>query len=105
MIAEMAERLRGRVADITSQLISLARDTWAKVGNPGAIIAGTVGAQSTGEAIRLAQDAADAGADFVLSLHPNYFPAAMTPEAIQGFFEDVSGGVRRAAWCPASSVL
>jgi dihydrodipicolinate synthase/N-acetylneuraminate lyase len=74
-------------------------------GNPGAIIAGTVGAQSTGEAIRLAQDAADAGADFILSLHPNYFPAAMTPEAIQGFFEDVSGGVRRAVWCYIPSVL
>ncbi|RSH90372.1 hypothetical protein EHS25_000977 [Saitozyma podzolica] len=72
------------------QLISLARDTWANIGNPGAIIAGTVGAQSTGEAIRLAQDAADAGADFILSLHPNYFPAAMTPEAIQGFFEDLA---------------
>jgi 4-hydroxy-2-oxoglutarate aldolase len=71
-------------------MIRTAKETFTRIGNPGSIIAGTVGAQSTREAIELCQDAADAGADFTLVLPPSYYPGAMTPEAIQGFFEDVS---------------
>ena len=61
-----------------------------RVGNPGIIIAGTVGAQSTREAIQLAKDASEAGADFVLALPPSYYPGAMSDDAILGFYEDVS---------------
>lgn len=60
------------------------------MGNPGAIIAGTVGAQSTREAILLSKDAAEAGAEFTLVLPPSYYPAWMTPAAIQSFYEDVA---------------
>lgn len=65
------------------------------MGNPGAIIAGTVGAQSTREAIEMCQEAQIAGADYALILPPSYYPAWMTPEAIQGFFEDVRRCVKR----------
>lgn len=53
------------------------------------VIAGTVGAQSTQEAIRLARDAAESGADYVLALPPSYYSAAMSPEAILGFYHEV----------------
>ncbi len=71
-------------------MIRAAKEAFRRVGNDGAIIAGTVGAQSTREAIDLCKDAAKAGAEYTLVLPPSYFPGAMTPEAIQGFFEDVS---------------
>jgi dihydrodipicolinate synthase/N-acetylneuraminate lyase len=72
-----------------AQMIRVAKEAFDRVGNPGAIIAGTVGAQSTRENIQLCRDAAEAGADFTLILPPSYFPAMMTPQAIQEFYEDV----------------
>ncbi len=77
------------------QLTRTAKETFTKEGSSGLIIAGTVGAQSTREAILLSKDAAAAGADFVLILPPSYYPGIMTPDAIQGFFEDVSLETRR----------
>ncbi|WWD17988.1 hypothetical protein CI109_102434 [Kwoniella shandongensis] len=71
-------------------LISTAKEAFRRCGNNGPIIAGTVGAQSTREAIRLCNDAAQAGADFVLVLPPSYYPGAMSPDAIQTFFEELA---------------
>lgn len=72
------------------QMVRTAKEAFTRIGNPGAIIAGTVGAQSTREAIELCRDAASAGADYTLILPPSYYPGAMKPDAIQSFFEDVS---------------
>jgi 4-hydroxy-2-oxoglutarate aldolase len=71
-------------------MIRVAKETFSRIGNSGTIIAGTVGAQSTRENIILCKDAAEVGADFALILPPSYFPAMMTPDAIQSFYEDVS---------------
>ncbi|GFZ50302.1 Putative 4-hydroxy-2-oxoglutarate aldolase, mitochondrial [Saitozyma sp. JCM 24511] len=76
--------------DERKQLIRVSKETFAAVGNPGAIIAGTGSAQSTQEAIELSIEAASAGAEFALVLPPSYYPGAMTPAAIQEFFEDVA---------------
>ncbi|UNI24561.1 4-hydroxy-2-oxoglutarate aldolase [Purpureocillium takamizusanense] len=55
------------------------------------IVAG-VGATSTRETIHFSQDAAAAGADFVLVIAPSYFAAALkaNPSAIKTFFTDVA---------------
>jgi dihydrodipicolinate synthase/N-acetylneuraminate lyase len=71
-------------------MIRVAKETFSRIGNSGTIIAGTVGAQSTRENIILCKDAAEVGADFALILPPSYFPAMMTPDAIQSFYEEVS---------------
>ncbi|ORX33850.1 hypothetical protein BD324DRAFT_653899 [Kockovaella imperatae] len=72
------------------ELIRTARDAFIRCGNHGAIIAGTVGAQSTREAIQLARDGAEAGADFALALPPSYFPGHMSNDACQAFFEELA---------------
>ncbi|WVF70756.1 hypothetical protein IAT40_005550 [Kwoniella sp. CBS 6097] len=71
-------------------LIRTAKEAWRRVGNQGPIIAGTVGAQSSREALKMCRDAHDAGANFALVLPPSYYPAAMTPDAIQTFFEELA---------------
>ncbi|WWD09203.1 hypothetical protein V865_007325 [Kwoniella europaea PYCC6329] len=71
-------------------LISTAKQAFREAGNNGPIIAGTVGAQSSREALKLCKDAYEAGADFALVLPPSYYPAAMTVDAIQGFFEELA---------------
>ena len=55
------------------------------------IVAG-VGANSTSETIRLAHDAADAGANFVLVAVPGYYASVLKahPAAIKKFFIDVA---------------
>ncbi|KAH8909297.1 aldolase [Coniochaeta sp. PMI_546] len=55
------------------------------------IVAG-VGASSTRETCRLAQDAAAAGAEFVLVIAPSYYASALkaSPTAIKQFFVDVA---------------
>lgn len=83
-----ASHKTSHVAD--SQLLRIAKEAFARVGNPGLIIAGTVGAQSTWENVQLAKDAASAGSDYILTLPPNYYAPAMSPAAIQAFYEDVS---------------
>lgn len=72
------------------QLIRTAKEAFKRCGNHGPVIAGTVGAQSSRQALKLCQDAAEAGADFALVLPPSYYPAAMSADAIQSFFEEVS---------------
>jgi dihydrodipicolinate synthase/N-acetylneuraminate lyase len=85
------------------QLIRVSKETFAAIGNPGAIIAGTGSAQSTQEAIELSAEAASAGAEFALVLPPSYYPGAMTPAAIQEFFEDVGGCNHESPdWMPQS---
>ncbi|OCF32851.1 dihydrodipicolinate synthetase [Kwoniella heveanensis BCC8398] len=71
-------------------LIRTAKEAWRRVGNTGPIIAGTVGAQSSREALKMCRDAHEAGADFALVLPPSYYPSAMTPDAIQAFFEELA---------------
>lgn len=55
------------------------------------IVAG-VGATSTRETISLAEDAAAAGAEFVLVIAPGYYASALkaNPTAIKRFFIDVA---------------
>ena len=59
------------------------------VGNPGFVIVGTVGAQSTLEAISLCEDAAQHGGDFGLVLPPGYYASALTTASILEFYNDV----------------
>ncbi len=53
------------------------------------VIAGT-GAESTAETIRLNRQAADAGADAVLVVTPNYYKGSMTDPVLAHFFTDVA---------------
>lgn len=53
------------------------------------VIAGT-GAETTEETIRLSQEAAEAGADAVLVLTPNYYKGSMTDPVLKRFFTDVA---------------
>ncbi|OXG52197.1 dihydrodipicolinate synthetase family protein [Cryptococcus neoformans] len=71
-------------------LIRTAKEAFKRCGNHGPVIAGTVGAQSSRQALKLCQDAAEAGADFALVLPPSYYPAAMSADAIQSFFEELA---------------
>jgi 4-hydroxy-2-oxoglutarate aldolase len=56
-----------------------------------AIVAG-VGAPSTRESIKLAKDAAAAGADFVMVIPPGYYAGALlaNPDSLKSFFIDVA---------------
>lgn len=69
-----------------SRLISTAR---AAVGPDFPIMAG-VGAHSTKQVLELAQDAADAGANYLLVLPPAYFGKATTPSVVRRFFSAVA---------------
>lgn len=53
------------------------------------IMAG-VGAHSTRQVLEFIEDAADAGADFVLCLPPGYFGKATNPQVINNFFDEVA---------------
>jgi 4-hydroxy-2-oxoglutarate aldolase len=53
------------------------------------VIAGT-GAESTVETIRLSKKAADAGADAVLVVTPNYYKGEMTDPVLARFYKDVA---------------
>ncbi|KAJ5174190.1 uncharacterized protein N7482_000067 [Penicillium canariense] len=76
-------------------LISTAR---AAVGPDFPLMAG-VGAHSTKQTLELAQDAAAAGANYVLVLPPAYFGKTTTMNVVQRFFSEV------AAKCPIPVVL
>ena len=69
-----------------AQAISTAREA---VGPNVPIMAG-VGAHSTKQVLELSQDAAKAGANYLLVLPPAYFGKATTPSVIKGFFADVA---------------
>jgi 4-hydroxy-2-oxoglutarate aldolase len=60
---------------------------WAKGKKP--VIAGT-GAESTAETIRLNRKAAEAGADAVLVVTPNYYKGEMTDPVLARFYTDVA---------------
>ena len=53
------------------------------------LVAGISG-QSTNESIKLAADAALAGADYGLLLPPSYWPKAISNGAIEEFYRDVA---------------
>ena len=53
------------------------------------VIAGT-GAESTVETIRLSREAAEAGADAVLVVTPNYYKGEMTDAVLARFYKDVA---------------
>jgi 4-hydroxy-2-oxoglutarate aldolase len=53
------------------------------------VIAGT-GAESTVETIRLSKEAAEAGADAVLVVTPNYYKGEMTDPVLARFYKDVA---------------
>jgi 4-hydroxy-2-oxoglutarate aldolase len=61
-----------------------------EIGSQALVIAGTVGAQSTREAIELSRDMSQAGADYVLVLPPSYYPAAKNPDSVLEFYNEVS---------------
>ena len=69
-----------------SQLISTARKA---VGPNFPLMAG-VGAHSTKQTLELAQDAADAGANYLLVLPPAYFGKATTMGIVKRFFAEVA---------------
>lgn len=77
------------------QITSTTRAALDRVHNAGPVIVGTVGAQSTAQAIELCQDAFQSGGEFALVLPPSYYAPAMTPQTLQSFFEDVSSCVVR----------
>ncbi|KAF8522439.1 dihydrodipicolinate synthetase family protein [Hysterangium stoloniferum] len=56
------------------------------------IMAGA-GAQSAHEAIALAKDAADAGADYVVVLPPSFFASSMTADAVEAFYIEVADNI------------
>ncbi|KAJ5976418.1 hypothetical protein N7481_010125 [Penicillium waksmanii] len=69
-----------------AQLISTAR---AAVGPDFPLMAG-VGAHSTKQTLELAQDAADAGANYLLVLPPAYFGKATNMNVVKRFFSEVA---------------
>ncbi|KAJ5503773.1 Aldolase-type TIM barrel [Penicillium fimorum] len=69
-----------------SQLISTAR---AAVGPDFPLMAG-VGSHSTKQTLELAQDAADAGANYLLVLPPAYFGKATNMNVVKRFFSEVA---------------
>lgn len=72
--------------DERAQAIRAAREA---VGPTYPIMAG-VGAHSTKQVLELAEDAAKAGANYLLVLPPAYFGKATTPSTIKRFFADVA---------------
>lgn len=75
---------------LTRQSIKIAAQVFKQHAPQGTIVAGTAAAQTTREAIQRTREAAAAGAEFALVLPPSYYPGALTPAAIQSFYEDVS---------------
>lgn len=78
--------------DERKQLIQTARAALDDSGLPDMPIVAGVGASSTRESIQLAQEAADAGADFVMVIPPGYYAGALLadPGAIKKFFVDIA---------------
>ncbi|KAL3490563.1 hypothetical protein BJX62DRAFT_138235 [Aspergillus germanicus] len=72
--------------DERAQAISIAREA---VGPNYPIMAG-VGAHSTKQVLELANDAAEAGANYLLVLPPAYFGKATSPSVVKRFFADIA---------------
>ncbi|CAE6370416.1 unnamed protein product [Rhizoctonia solani] len=73
-----------------NQVTATARATIDKINPSGLVIVGTVGAQSTLQAIEFCQDAAESGGDYALVLPPGYFAPALNKESILGYYRDVA---------------
>ena len=71
-------------------LTKIARKAASDLGVPGFPLAAGISGQSTTETLRLADDAAAAGADFGLLLPPSYWPKAVTNDAIIEFYTEVA---------------
>ncbi len=69
--------------------VELTRFVCAQAKGKKPVIAGT-GAESTAETIRLGQKAAEAGADAVLVVTPNYYKGDMTDPVLARFYTDVA---------------
>jgi len=72
--------------------------TCEKVNGKKPVIAGT-GAESTDETISLSKIAAEAGADAVLVVTPNYYKGSMNESALKKFYIDVADA------CPVPVIL
>jgi dihydrodipicolinate synthase/N-acetylneuraminate lyase len=74
------------------QVIKALREAMDEINLQQTPIVAGVGATSTRETIQLAQDAAAAGADFVLVVPPGYFAGVLkgNPTAMRNFFVDVA---------------
>ena len=68
---------------------ALMRFVCARAKGKKPVIAGT-GAESTAETIRLNRQAAEAGADAVLVVTPNYYKGEMTDPVLARFYKDVA---------------
>ncbi|QRW16767.1 dihydrodipicolinate synthetase family protein [Rhizoctonia solani] len=73
-----------------NQITATAREVVDKINPSGLVIVGTVGAQSTLQAIEFCQDAAESGGDYALVLPPGYFAPALSKESILGYYRDVA---------------
>ena len=69
--------------------IRITRETLDNNGFKDTVILAGTGAQSTKETIKLCKDAAEAGADFALTLTPSTWPKQMTQANIVRFFHTV----------------
>ncbi len=71
-------------------IIRIARKAASDAGVTQFPIAAGISGQSTNETLRLAKDAADAGADFGLLLPPSYWAKAVTNDVIVDFYREVA---------------
>lgn len=71
-------------------LVKIARKAATDQGAPNFPLAAGISGQSTNETLRLADDAAKAGADYGLLLPPCYWPKAMPNDAIVAFYREVA---------------
>ncbi|PPJ50902.1 hypothetical protein CBER1_07613 [Cercospora berteroae] len=72
------------------EITRTARKAAIDLGVPDFPLAAGISGQSTNESIRLAEDAAAAGANFGLLLPPSYWPKAVTNEVIVDFYREVA---------------
>jgi len=72
------------------ELTRAARRAATDLGVPRFPLAAGISGQSTIETLRLAEDAAAAGADFGLLLPPSYWPKAVSNNAIVNFYKEVA---------------
>ncbi len=71
-------------------VIKTVRKAVIDLGVPDYPIVAGISGQSTNESIKLAEDAAAAGASFGLLLPPSFWAKAVSEEALLGFYRDVA---------------
>ena len=72
------------------EIIQTARKAAVDHGLPNFPLVVGISGQTTNETLRLAQDAAGAGADFGLLLPPSYYAKAVTKDVIISFYQEVA---------------